>query len=166
MRIFIKTRNVYLDRKSKKRKSKKKDRPKSKYKLASLQSIVSKGHYFFIIASDKPKNIPEDCVIEIYQKDWERKNSNHLSNICSYIDLINTEFLKYVDIEQKMFDGENRFSCIGRIKEVKFNEILGLYKKILNDNVTKNKRRKRILLRATTSADKEHLKSLGLKYVE
>lgn len=165
MLIFIKTRRVYLDRKSKKKKSKKKE-PKAKYKLASLQSIVSRGHYFFIIASDKPINIPEDCIIEIYQKDWERKIGNHLPNICSYIDLINTEFISYVDIQQKMFDRENIFSCIGRIKKAKFNELSGLYEKIFNDNIIKNKRRKRILLRATVSADKEHLKSLGLKYIE
>lgn len=165
MLIFIKTRNVYLDKKSKKKKSNKKE-PTAKYKLASLQSIISKGHYFFIIASDKPTNIPEDCVIEIYQRDWERKLSNHLPNICSYIDLINTEFISYFDIQQKMFDRENRFSNIGIIKKTKFNELSGLYKKILNDNIIKSKRRKRILLRATMSADKEHLKSLGLKYIE
>lgn len=166
MRVYIKTRYVYLDRKSKKKKSKKNSKPKRKYKLASLQSTISKGHYFFIIGSDKPQNIPEDCIIEIYQKDWERKNSKHLTKICSYIDLINTEFIKYLEIEQKILDRKNGFPCIGVIKKVKFNKLVRLYSKVLNDRITKNKRRKKILSRATTSASKERLKSLGLKYIE
>ena len=69
----------------------------------------------------------------------------------------------YVEIESKILDKENRFSCIGVINNSKYNEILSLYPRIANDNIIKGRRRKKILMRATTMADNEILKNLGLK---
>lgn len=155
---IIKTKHVYLDRESKRKKDAK---PRRKYKIAGTQFTVENVHSFFLLTSSCPTYIPLELIVEIRKCDYKSKLKNHLNCKCSYIDIINTETIPYKEISQKFIN--NLFVGVAEITDLKYQEIIGLYPKVIKLNFFKSETKKRLFYKATRQVNEDILRNMGLR---
>ncbi|MFA6096857.1 MAG: hypothetical protein WC788_04485 [Candidatus Paceibacterota bacterium] len=121
----IKTRNVFLDRKSKEKTT---IVVKPKYKLSS-SSILD--IYIFFVLTSKEITCKKYYTLTVRKEEWEEKNSCYL-NGCSYIDITNIESFSKEELLIKIKDKFNGFPYVAKISDKKFSEL-----KLLQNNINK-----------------------------
>lgn len=129
---FINLRRAFFDIKSKERGA---DRVKPKYKLLTQKGLLSDELeiYVFHILTTTEDSYIKDKTINIYRSDWEEREESHLgaeySKLCTQIiDVINKD-----NLLEKIRDGENKFSQVAVLGQIKFDEVINFVKKDLEE---------------------------------
>ena len=70
-------------------------------------------------------------TMEIKPEDWVNKDANHLNADCSYLDIKKIESLDKDVLLQKCRDHQNRFQCVAKLCDKKYQDLRDLRNKVL-----------------------------------
>ncbi len=111
-------RNTFLDHKSEESGT---DRVKAKYKLLFKKHKAMCVYVFFVLTTTKDA-CAKERRFEIYPKDWEHREGDHLHADCSYIDVQKHIVMTEDEVETKAKQGDG-FSFVGKIAQSKFSDL-------------------------------------------
>lgn len=120
----IAKKNLYYDKRSRELTT---NIVKPKYKLAG-NSILDE--YFFNILTTTLSACKAEFTLTINQTDWENKrNGRYLNEPVSYCDLTKYELLNKLDLLKKMEDRHNKFRCVAKLADAKYEQLQNLQSK-------------------------------------
>ncbi|MBI4845048.1 MAG: hypothetical protein HY810_01000 [Candidatus Omnitrophica bacterium] len=99
------------------------NKKKKKYKLAGKVILQPLNFYPFFILTSNKSTCQEYLTVCIKREEWADRNSTHLAEEKSYIDIKKIETLTQEEIIDKMRDPDNGFPCIAKLCDKKFEEI-------------------------------------------
>jgi len=101
----------------------------AKYKLAG-NIIKLLDIYIFFILTKRESACKGRFTLRVYKKNWEKRSPLHLNRKYSYIDLTKNEVLEKDQILSKIKDKKNRFACVAKLCEEKYEELQNICRKM------------------------------------
>lgn len=97
-------------------------RIKTKYKLAG-NIVATLGIYTFFVMTSQKQACESVVTLEINENDWEQRSGIQGTG---YLDIKKIEALNKDELLIKKRDSQNGFQCVGRLCDVKYNELKSL----------------------------------------
>ncbi|MDD3434546.1 MAG: hypothetical protein PHD96_01315 [Candidatus Pacebacteria bacterium] len=119
---YIKTRNVYLDKKSAEKGT---NRVKKKYKLAGNKLPPELGVFIFFILMGSISACQKFLTIQVGASEWINRDSrcSYLLQGDSFIDVHKVEKLSTGEVRDKINDKWNGFTYVAEIPPAKFKKL-------------------------------------------
>ncbi len=118
----VQTQKVFCDRTSIDRHT---HQRKTKYKVAGNILAPLKVYAFFVATSQRDA-CKKNSTVVVEPQHWENVVGTHLRAPFTYLDVRKVEPLSDQELAQKMRDPANRFSCVARLCDAKYQELKGL----------------------------------------